>query len=86
MSQLQLAEKLGINQGNVSQWVNARSLPTGLTIDMLCQLLNVPITEFFRIDDTFPSMIPKPNLDDVAATVLKSLGFEPPKRLKKKKK
>lgn len=89
-SQAELSQKIGVTNANVSHWISGRNLPGGLTIDILCRVLEVEPREFFLVYDE--SAEPAPNfivvekikLEDIAVAVIKAMGFEPPKRLKKK--
>lgn len=44
----EIAEKSGIEKGNVSTYVNGRRQPTIETLEKLADAIGVPITEFFE--------------------------------------
>ena len=48
MTQLQLAEKLGITDRAVSKWENGRSMPDAALMPELCQLLGITINDLFN--------------------------------------
>lgn len=48
MTQMQLAEKLGITDRAVSKWENGRSMPDVALIPELCRLLNITINDLFN--------------------------------------
>ena len=48
MTQMQLAEKLGITDRAVSKWETGKSMPDVAIIPELCQLLNITINDLFN--------------------------------------
>lgn len=48
MTITEVAEKSGIEKGNVSTYVNGRRQPTIETLEKLADAIGVPITEFFE--------------------------------------
>jgi repressor LexA len=47
ISQKQIAEKLGVTQGSVSQWENEATEPDTRTIGQLAKVFSVPVDFFF---------------------------------------
>ena len=48
MSQIELAETLGVTQGAVSQWETGQSIPRGATLLRLAEALNCTVDELLR--------------------------------------
>jgi transcriptional regulator with XRE-family HTH domain len=82
-TQKMLSEKVGVTQGNISLWISCRRSPSLETLDILSRVLNVTVSELLKDDSETPATT-APTLEDVAQTVLRSLGFESPRKLKKK--
>lgn len=47
MTQLEFAEKLGVSNKSVSRWETGRNMPDMSVINIICQELDITITEFF---------------------------------------
>ena len=48
LTQMQLAEKLGISDRAVSKWENGRSMPDSSIMPELCQLLGITVNDLFN--------------------------------------
>lgn len=48
LTQMQLAEVLGITNQAVSKWENGRGMPDVLLLQPLCDVLGISLNEFFR--------------------------------------
>lgn len=48
LTQMQLAEKLGITDRAISKWENGRSMPDSAIMPELCQALNITINDLFN--------------------------------------
>jgi transcriptional regulator with XRE-family HTH domain len=90
---IDLAERTGIDKSSISGWKSGRSFVDPKTIDLLAYVLEVEHHEFFLPikpgeSPPEPKFIEreKVTLESVASALLQSLGFEPPKRLKKRDK
>lgn len=51
INQLQLSEKLGVRQSQVSNWVNGKSLPGYYSIKMICIKLKVSADYLLELED-----------------------------------
>lgn len=51
LSQKDLAELLGKTKNAVSNWENGVNKPSADTIERLCEILDIPISEFFGSND-----------------------------------
>jgi transcriptional regulator with XRE-family HTH domain len=47
LNQQQIADLLGIRQSQVSNWLNAHSLPGYFSLKLLCEKLKIPATDLF---------------------------------------
>lgn len=47
LTQIELAQRLGVSKISVNSWVTGRSYPTIDTLDRISTMLDVPITHFF---------------------------------------
>ena len=51
LSQVELAEALGITQGAVSQWENGAGFPTSDKLPKLAKLLNCSIDDLYEVEE-----------------------------------
>lgn len=47
LSQVELAQRLGVSKMTVNAWATGRSYPTIETLDRIARMLDTPITHFF---------------------------------------
>lgn len=55
MKQKELAEILGVHPSNISQYVLGKTEPDFKTQMKICQILDIDLTELFKIDSTYPN-------------------------------
>lgn len=48
LTQIQLAEAIGVTQANVSIWENGKSLPTADKLKKISEILNCSIEDLFK--------------------------------------
>ena len=50
-NQRDLAERMGVNQNSICNWETDKRQPDAQTLRRLCLLLDIPLYEFFGIED-----------------------------------
>ena len=50
-NQRELAKLMGVNQNSICNWETDKRLPDAQTLRRLCMLLDIPLYEFFGMED-----------------------------------
>lgn len=50
ITQVELAQKIGVGKGNVTNWLNGKSIPDLDVINKICAILNIPISIMLGVD------------------------------------
>lgn len=72
ISQKELAEKMNVTQGAVSQWETNRTMPDMESLPILAEILSVPVSDI--LNDNHQSA-PKPNVNAIAETIYRRPGL-----------
>ena len=70
MTQIQLAEKLGVSNKTVSKWENGKCMPDYSVIKQLCQTLDTSVGELLNGDD----MVNKAVMEDQTFSILERIS------------
>ena len=70
MSQIQLAEKLGVSNKTVSKWENGKCMPDYSVIKQLCQTLDTSVGELLNGDDA----VNKAVMEDQTFSILERIS------------
>ena len=70
MTQIQLAEKLGVSNKTVSKWENGKCMPDYSVIKQLCQTLDTSVGELLNGDDA----VNKAVMEDQTFSILERIS------------
>ena len=69
LTQLQLADALGVKKSTIGMWENGKREPDFETLEAIADYFNVPINTFF-LDDSFANDAPVPGKEEQDLTPL----------------
>ncbi len=75
MTQLELAEKMGVTDKAVSKWERDLSFPDINSIPKLAEIFEVSVDELMQVKTDTKENIGKNKVDEIVETVLKALGL-----------
>lgn len=74
MTQLELAEKMGVTDKAVSKWERDLSFPDINSIPKLAEIFEVSVDELMQVKTDTKENIGKNKVDEIVDTVLKAMG------------
>ena len=74
MTQLELAEKMGVTDKAVSKWERDLSYPDINSIPMLAEIFGVSVDELMQVKTETKENISKNKIDGIVDTILKGIG------------